>query len=104
MSNISYKQIIDICHKVKKDDYKLYYYHRLLSLPITKFFYRLNIQANTISISMIILSVVSFVFMIIGIKIAPVLKKINIIIRPEPAMDSNAEFVGSRPTFEMIKE
>ena len=42
--------------------------------------------------------------MIIGIKIAPVLKKINIIIRPEPAMDSNAEFVGSSPTFEMIKE
>jgi phosphatidylglycerophosphate synthase len=67
MSNISYKEIIDICHKEKKDDYKLYYYHRLLSLPITKFFYRLNIQANTISISMIILSVVSFIFMIIGI-------------------------------------
>ncbi len=42
--------------------------------------------------------------MIIGIKIAPVLKKINIIIRPEPAMDSNAEFVGSNPTFDMINE
>lgn len=42
--------------------------------------------------------------MIIGIKIAPVLKNINIIIIPDPAIESNAEFVGSRPTFDIINE
>jgi phosphatidylglycerophosphate synthase len=63
MNNISYREIIKSCHKTKKEDYKLYYYHRLLSLPLTKLFYKLNIQADTISIAMIILSIVSFVFM-----------------------------------------
>jgi len=64
MNNITYDEIIAICHRTKKTDYKLYYYHRLLSLPFTKLFYKLNIQADTISISMIVLSVVSFIFMI----------------------------------------
>jgi phosphatidylglycerophosphate synthase len=64
MSSISYKQIIDKCHKSKKKSYKFYYYHRLISLPFTKYFYIRNIQADTISISMIVLSVTSFILMI----------------------------------------
>ena len=42
--------------------------------------------------------------MIIGIKIAPVLKNINIIIIPEPNIESSAELVGSSPMLEIIKE
>jgi len=66
MNTISYKEIIDRCHGVKKDTYKLYYYHRLLALPLVKYFYRFGISADTISISMILLSILSFFCMIYG--------------------------------------
>ena len=64
MNTISYQEIIDRCHGVKKDTYKLYYYHRLLSLPLTKLFYNYGVRPDTISISMILLSILSFLFMI----------------------------------------
>jgi len=64
LKQITYKEIINKCHSSKKDTYKWYYYHRFLSLPLTKLFYGLNIKADTISISMIVLSIVGFFLMI----------------------------------------
>jgi phosphatidylglycerophosphate synthase len=64
MNNITYKEIISKCHSNKKNNYKLYYYHRLLSLPVTKLFFLLGVRPDTVSISMIILSFISFLFMI----------------------------------------
>jgi len=64
LKQIRYKDIINKCHSSKKDTYKWYYYHRLLSLPLTKMFYYLNVKPDTISISMIILSIVGFFLMI----------------------------------------
>lgn len=64
MNKISYKEIVEKCHKTKKDTYGWYYKHRLLSLPLTKIFYNYNVQPNSISIWMIILSLISFILMI----------------------------------------
>ncbi|NEW60925.1 hypothetical protein GSY74_06475, partial [Sulfurovum sp. bin170] len=64
MSNISYREIINRCHSNKKEDYKFYYYHRFLSLPMTKLFYKYSVKADTISIWMILLSIISFLFML----------------------------------------
>jgi len=66
MNTISYQDIITRCHGVKKDTYRLYYYHRLLALPLTKFFYYFNVKPNTISLAMIVLSILSFFLMIFG--------------------------------------
>jgi phosphatidylglycerophosphate synthase len=64
MKSISYKEIIEKCHSSKKETYGWYYNHRLISLPLTKLFFKLDIQPNSISIWMIILSLLSFVLMI----------------------------------------
>jgi phosphatidylglycerophosphate synthase len=64
MDNISYKEIIEKCHTSKKDTYGWYYKHRLISLPLTKLFLKFDVQPNSISIWMIILSLISFLLMI----------------------------------------
>ena len=61
---ITYKELIDKCHSEKKKDHNFYYYHRFLSLPLTLFFFRLKVKPDVISISMILLSFVSFGLMI----------------------------------------
>ena len=63
MSTLSYKEIIERCHVNKSETYKIYYFHRLLSLPLTKLFYKYNVKPDTISISMIFLSILSFFMM-----------------------------------------
>jgi phosphatidylglycerophosphate synthase len=63
MNTITLKEIANKCHQNKKSGNRYYYYHRLLSLPFTKLFFSLNVTPDTISISMIILSIVSFIFM-----------------------------------------
>mgnify|MGYP001943155034 CR=1 FL=1 len=62
---ITYKDIIEKCHSEKKKDHNLYYYHRFLSLPFTMLFFKLKVKPDVISISMILLSFVSFGLMII---------------------------------------
>ena len=42
--------------------------------------------------------------MMIGIKIAPVLKNIPIIIKPEPPIETSADVVESNPTFDTSNE
>lgn len=64
MQTISFKEIVNRCHDNKRNSYSLYYKHRLLSLPLTKIFYSFDVQPNTISISMILLSLLSFFFML----------------------------------------
>ena len=63
MPKITYKELIDKCHSSKKSSLNLYYWHRLLSAPITIFFYRFNIQPNFVSFAMILLSFTSFLLM-----------------------------------------
>lgn len=63
MPKITNKEIIEKCHSSKNTSLKLYYWHRLLSVPITNFFYRCNIQPNFVSYSMILLSFLSFILM-----------------------------------------
>ena len=60
----TYKELIEKCHSNKKNDFNLYYYHRLISLPLTILCLKLKLKPNTISIAMILLSIMSFVFMI----------------------------------------
>ena len=64
MKNITLKEIINAAHTEKSKRNKIYYWHRLLSLPITKLMFFLGIKPDSVSISMIIVSFVSFLFMI----------------------------------------
>ena len=64
MENITFKEIINIAHTEKSKSYRIYYWHRLLSLPLTKLFFSLAVRPNAVSISMIWLSFISFLFMI----------------------------------------
>ena len=66
MPKISYKELIERCHKSKKTSFNLYYWHRLLSVPITRFFYRCNVQPNIVSYSMILFSILCFILMSLG--------------------------------------
>ena len=61
---MTYKELIEKCHSEKKKDHNFYYYHRFLSIPLTLFFFRLKVKPDVISISMILLSFVSFGLMI----------------------------------------
>ena len=63
MPQITYKDLIAKCHSSKKSSLNLYYWHRLLSVPITKFFYLFNVQPNFVSYCMILFSILSFVLM-----------------------------------------
>jgi len=56
--------IVSLCHSDKKQSYRLYYYHRLLSVPITKCFYFMGISPSFVSYGMLILSVASFGLMV----------------------------------------
>lgn len=64
MTHITYKEIIARSHYKKLKQNKLYYWHRLLSLPITKVFFALGVKPNSVSMMMILLSLISFICMV----------------------------------------
>ena len=67
MEQINLQKMIKICHRDKQNSHVIYYWHRLFSLPLTLLFYFMGVKPNTISVSMILISVISFVFMVSGI-------------------------------------
>ncbi len=68
--SISFKEIIERCHKKKSADYQVYYWHRLISVPITYLFFKLRVSPNAVSIGMVILSIISFFYLIEADKIS----------------------------------
>ena len=55
---MKFSTIVEISHKDKSKSFSLYYYHRLISLPLTWLFFKLGVSPNAISFSMILLSLV----------------------------------------------
>ena len=58
-------KVLSFCHQTKRKKSKIYYLHRLLSVPLTILFFRLKISPNFVSFMMVVLSILGSFLMCI---------------------------------------